>query len=201
MLPTGQGGGASHQRGNLLRPSGRLACFPTPAGRLYGFPSGEARLSGFRRQRRHKKWRLWRRTSPVGTVSQPIGKPFNGQVKGLLWLTWRSYAGPPQYFIPPEGGALNLPVRRSRSQAEPLAPRAVRPGGAINPRPRKRASTFGNTASRRQCLKVPQSFAAALALRQSSTSFLPKSPCSCSNLATTGAVASCQRWISSFGIT
>ena len=69
-----------------------------------------------------------------GTVSQPIGKPFNGQAKGLLWLTWRSYAGPPQYFIPPEGGALKLPVRRSRSQAEPLAPRAVRPGGAINPR-------------------------------------------------------------------
>ena len=46
-----------------------------------------------------------RRTSPAGTVSQPIGKPFNGQAKGLLWLTWRSYAAPPQYFIPPEGGA------------------------------------------------------------------------------------------------
>ena len=74
-------------------------------------------------------------TSPAGMVSQPIGKPFNGQAKGLLWLTWRSYAGPPQYNIPPEGGALNLPVRQSRSQAEPLAPRAVRPGGAINPRP------------------------------------------------------------------
>ena len=74
-------------------------------------------------------------TSPAGTVSQPIGKPFNGQAKGLLWLTWRSYAGPPQYYIPPEGEALNLPVRRSRSQAEPWQPRAVRPGGAINPRP------------------------------------------------------------------
>ena len=80
----GKGGGASHQRGNA---------FPTPAGRLYGF----------RRQRRYKKWRRRRRTSPAGTVSQPIGKPFNGQAKGLLWLTWRSYAGPPQYFIPPEG--------------------------------------------------------------------------------------------------
>ena len=56
MLPTGQGGGASHQRGNLLRPPGRLACFPSPAGRLYGF----------RRQRRHKKWRpKGRRTSPA----------------------------------------------------------------------------------------------------------------------------------------
>ena len=42
-------------------------------------------------------------TSPAGTVSQPIGKPFNGQAKGLLWLTWRSYAGPPQYYITPEG--------------------------------------------------------------------------------------------------
>ena len=146
MLPTGQGGGASHQRG---------IAFPTPAGRFYGFSSGEARLSGFRRQRRHKKWRpKGRRASPAGTVSQPIGKPFNGQAKGLLWLTWRSYAGPPQYFIPPEGGALNLPVRRSRSQAEPLAPRGVSPGGAINPRG-EAASTFGNTAKRRFPLKSP----------------------------------------------
>ena len=77
------------------------------------FSSGEARLSGFRRQRRHLYWRpKGRRTSPVGTVSQPIGKPFNGQAKGLLWLTWRSYAGPPQYYIPPEGGALNPSGRR-----------------------------------------------------------------------------------------
>ena len=100
------------------------------------FQRAKARLSGFRRHRRHKKWRpKGRRTPPAGTVSQPIGKPFNGQAKGLLWLTWRSYAGPPQYYIPPEGEALNLPVRRSRSQAEPWQPRAVRPGGAINPRP------------------------------------------------------------------
>ena len=70
------------------------------------------RLYGFRRQRRYKKWRRRRRTSPVGTVSQPIGKPFNGQAKGLLWLTWRSYAGPPQYFIPPEGGSPE-PVREA----------------------------------------------------------------------------------------
>ena len=51
-------------------------------------------------------------TSPAGTVSQPIGKPFNGQAKGLLWLTWRSYAGPPQYYIPPEGGSPE-PVREA----------------------------------------------------------------------------------------
>ena len=41
-----------------------------------------------------------------------IGRPFYGQAKGQLWLTWRSYAGPPQYFIPPEGGALNPSGRR-----------------------------------------------------------------------------------------
>ena len=99
---------------------------PSPAGRLYGFS----------RQRRHKKWRpKGRHTFPAGTVSQPIGKPFNGQAKGLLWLTWRSYAGPPQYFIPPEGGALNPPVRRSRSQAEPWQPRAKGPaaGSTLTP--------------------------------------------------------------------
>ena len=77
-------------------------CISSPAGRLYGFS----------RQRRHKKWRLWRRTSPAGTVSQPIGKPFNGQAKGLLWLTWRSYAGPPQYYITPEGESPQ-PVREA----------------------------------------------------------------------------------------
>ena len=71
----------------------RLACFPTPAGR-------------------YKKWRRRRRTSPAGTVSQPIGKPFNGQAKGLLWLTWRSYAGPPQYYITPVGRSPQ-PVREA----------------------------------------------------------------------------------------
>ena len=101
--------------------------------------------------KRHIKWRRRRRTSPTDTVSQPIGKPFNGQAKGLLWLTWRSYAGPPQYYIPPEGGALNPPVRRSRSQAEPWQPRADRPGGCLNPHARKGVSTFGNTATRRSC--------------------------------------------------
>ena len=101
--------------------------------------------------KRHIKWRRRRRTSPADTVSQPIGKPFNGQAKGLLWLTWRSYAGPPQYYIPPEGGALSPPVRRSRSQAEPWQPRAERPGGCLNPHARKGVSTFGNTATRRSC--------------------------------------------------
>ena len=88
-------------------------------------------------------------TSPARTVSQPIGKPFYGQAKGLLWLTWRSYAGPPQSIYLPRARALNPPVRRSRSQAEPWQPRAVRPGGWLNPHARKGVSTFGNTGKRR----------------------------------------------------
>ena len=60
----GKGGGASHQRG---------IAFPRPSGRLYGF----------RRQRRYKKWRRRRHTSPAQ-----------------------------RYYITPEGGALNPPVRR-----------------------------------------------------------------------------------------
>ena len=83
------------------------------------------------------KWHRKAPTSPAGTVSQPIGKPFNGQAKGLLWLTWRSYAGPPQYFIPPEGGALNPSGRRQPVPDRTLGAQGQRPGGAINPRPRK----------------------------------------------------------------
>ena len=127
----GKGGGASHQRG---------IAFLRPSGRLYGF----------RRQRRYKKWRRRRRTSPAGTVSQPIGKPFNGQAKGLLWLTWRSYAGPPQYYITPEGGALNPPVRRSRSQAEPLAPRAKGPAAPSTLTPVRACQPSGIPASTAQ---------------------------------------------------
>ena len=52
------------------------------------------------------------------------------------------------------GGALKLPVRRSRSQAEPWQPRGESPGGAINPRG-EAASAFGNTAKRRFLPKSP----------------------------------------------
>ena len=41
--------------GKVVAPATKRGAFPTPAGRLYDF----------RRQRRHKKWRLWRRTSPA----------------------------------------------------------------------------------------------------------------------------------------
>ena len=71
------------------------------------FSSGEARLSGFRRQRRHLYWRpQGRRTSPAQ-----------------------------RYYITPEGGALNPPVRRSRSQAESWQPRAKGPaaGSTLTP--------------------------------------------------------------------
>ena len=88
-------------------------------------------------------------TSPAGTVSQPIGKPFNGQAKGLLWLTWRSYAGPPQYFITPEGGALNPSGRRQPVPDRTFGAQGQRPGGAINPHARKGVSTFGNTGKHR----------------------------------------------------
>ena len=84
------------------------------------------RLYGFRRQRRYKKWR------PKGRHTFPAER----------------------CYIPPEGGALNPPVRRSRSQAEPWQPRAERPGGWFNPHARKGVSTFGNTAPRRFLTKV-----------------------------------------------
>ena len=87
-------------------------------------------------------------TSPAGTVSQPIGKPFNEQAKGLLWLTWRSYAGPPQYYITPEGGAINPSGRRQPVPDRTLGAQGRRPGGAINPRG-EAASTFGNTGKHR----------------------------------------------------
>ena len=60
------------------------------------------RLYGFRRQRRHLYWRpQGRRTSPAQRC-----------------------------YITPESGALNPPVRRSRSQAEPWQPRARGPAAA-----------------------------------------------------------------------
>ena len=59
--------------GKVVAPATKGGCISSPAGRLYGF----------RRQRRHKKWRRRRRTSPVE-----------------------------RYFIPPEGGALNPSGRR-----------------------------------------------------------------------------------------
>ena len=61
-------------------------------------------------------------------------------------------AVPPQWngtSYLPRAGALNPPVRRSRSQAEPWQPRAERPGGWLNPHARKGVSIFGNTGKHR----------------------------------------------------
>ena len=79
------------------------------------------RLYDFRRQRRYKKWR------PKGRHTFPAER----------------------CYIPPEGGALNPPVRRQPITGRTLGAQGQRPGGAINPRPRKRASTFGNTGKHR----------------------------------------------------
>ena len=102
-----------------------------------------------RRRHKHIRWRRRRHTSPAGTVSQPIGKPFNGQAKGLLWLTWRSYAGPPQYYITPEGGSPEPACKAKPITGRTLGAQGQRPGGAINPHAHQGVSTFGNTGKHR----------------------------------------------------
>ena len=81
------------------------------------------------------------RAKPGCPVFAAKGGIKNGAPKGAI---------PPQrsdtsYL--PRARALNLPVRRSRSQAEPWQPRAVRPGGCLNPRG-EAASTFGNVSAK-----------------------------------------------------
>ena len=53
-----------------------------------------------------------------------------------------------RYYITPEGGALNPPVRRQPVPDRTLGAQGQRPGGAINPRG-EAASTFGNTGKHR----------------------------------------------------
>ena len=61
------------------------------------------------------------RLPPSSGVGQPtIGRPFYGQAKGLLWLTWMSYAGPPQYYIPSEGES-----PEPASKAKPIPDRTL----------------------------------------------------------------------------
>ena len=67
----------------------------------------------------------------------------------LLSIKRRRTSPVERYFISPEGGALNPSGRRQPVPDRTLGAQGQKPGGAINPRPRKRASTLGNTASRR----------------------------------------------------
>ena len=69
---------------------------------------------------------------------------------GIKMAPERALTSPAQrYYIPPEGGALNPSGRRQPVPDRTLGAQGQRPGGAINPRPRKRASTFGNTGKHR----------------------------------------------------
>ena len=84
------------------------------------FQRPQGGCKGFSRQRRYKKWRRRRRTSPAQ-----------------------------RYYIPPEGGALNPSGRRQPVPDRTLGAQGQRPGGAINPHARKGVSTFGNTGKHR----------------------------------------------------
>ena len=99
--PACGGSPAKRARGNA---------FPTPAGRLYGF----------RRQRRYKKWRRRRRTSPAQ-----------------------------RYYITPEGESHQTACKAKPITGRTLGAQGQRPGGAINPHARKGVSTFGNTGKHR----------------------------------------------------
>ena len=109
------------------------------------------RLSGFRRQRRHLYWRRRRRTSPAQ-----------------------------RYYITPEGGALNPSGRRQPVPDRTLGAQGQRPGGATNPRPRKRASTFGNTGKHRpdpdRATSDPRKPETGLSSRSPSSPYLPLPP-------------------------
>ena len=102
-----------------MAPATKRGAFPTPAGRLACFPTGE---------------------SPVVKVLYKLAPSINLEAPYL-----------------PSGTVLHTSRGRepstrpggvSRSRTEPLVPRAVRSGGAINPRG-EAASTFGNTGKRR----------------------------------------------------
>ena len=89
-----------------------------PSGRQPSSPQGLSirRLYGFRRQRRYKKWRRRRRTSPAQ-----------------------------RYYIPPEGESPQPTCKAKPITGRTLGAQGQRPGGAINPHARKGVSTFGNT--------------------------------------------------------
>ena len=59
---------------------------------------------------------------PPITVSRQKGRPFYGQAKGELRLTWRSYAGPPQhtYSSPRSGDTATFSGQRPLSNLRTL---------------------------------------------------------------------------------
>ena len=72
----------------------------------------------------------WRGTAPTAPVYMPPagGESRTAAKRHTKWRPQGAFLSPAQRcFITPESGALNPPVRRSRSQAEPLAPRAKGP--------------------------------------------------------------------------
>ena len=71
-------------------------------------------------QRRYKKWRRRRRTSPAQ-----------------------------RYYIPPESGRPEPACKAKPITGRTLGAQGQRPGGAINPHARKGVSTFGNTGKHR----------------------------------------------------
>ena len=83
--------------------------FQRPQGGCMVFRRAKARLSGFRRQRRHLYWRpQGRRTSPAQ-----------------------------RYYITPEGESPQPACKAKPITGRTLGAQGQRPGGAINPRPRK----------------------------------------------------------------
>ena len=110
--------------------------FPPPTVLLHFVQDDGGRREGFKR---FKGW--W--YLPIGRrISDAAFSGF--RCEAALILAPKAPTSPAQrYFITTLGGALKLPVRRSRSQAEPLVPRGASPEGAINPQPRSGCQPSG----------------------------------------------------------
>ena len=87
ISPSGGDASAGGRRGAFLRASARLACFLTPVRAVFWFY-----------HKRRPSMILKTPTTAADNGQPTKGRPFYGQAKGQLWLTWRSYAGPPQHI-------------------------------------------------------------------------------------------------------
>ena len=87
ISPSGGDAAAGGRRGVFPRASARLACFLTPVRAVFGFY-----------HKRRPSMILKTPTTAADNGQPTKGRPFYGQAKGQLWLTWRSYAGPPQHI-------------------------------------------------------------------------------------------------------